>query len=133
MSVSDRMSSRGACAAGARCAVRSQATSRAVRSRSACTMRSVVGSRRLRARSMTAGPRTGTRASALRIGCAAAAEILLGEPEIVGLVDVERVGGAHVIAQCRLAIERAAAQHRAADGENRRAVAGKDARLVLPS
>src|SRR5438876_11898378 len=114
---------------GSASASRSQATPETVCVRSRCTARSVTGSRRLRARSMTAGPRIGTRESALRIGRVAAPDIVLGEPEVVGLVDVERVGSAHAVAEGRLAIERAAAQYRAADDEDCRAVARDDARL----
>src|SRR6185437_125905 len=123
----------GASAAGAGSASRSQESSRTVRARSVCTRRSVAGSRTLRAKSMTAGPTIGRREIALRIGFPATPDIVLGQPEIVGLVDVERIGVAHAIAHGRLAIERAATQRSAAHGEDRRAVAGKDAGLVLPS
>src|SRR6266851_785797 len=133
MSESDRMSRRRAPAGGSTTASRSQATARCVSAKSACTARSVAGSRRIRARSMTAGPRTGTRDSALRIDALAAPDVLLGKPEIVGLVDVKRIGGAHAIAERRVAVQRVAAQHRAANGQYRRAVAGEDGRLVLAS
>src|SRR5665213_3794190 len=124
MSVSETMRRRGAPAGGAGIACRSQASCVLVAARSAPISRAVVGSRSRRARSITAGPRTGTRAMVLRI--VASREVLLGEPQIVGLVDVERILGVHDVAEGLLAIERAAAQRLAADDQDRRAVARDD-------